>query len=347
MRSTSPDPSSVDATAPGPTASDPTAIAAAELTELVLGTEVIVAFLTELAHRAAAALPGALSCGITVRRDNGPMTIASSDIRAADVDEIQYRHHDGPCLHSLESGHMVVVTDLTRDDRWNSYRTAALGLGIRSSLSLTLNGDGQVRGALNLYSTRPHTFGTQEQLVASWLADEAGRGLTLAVRIADRTEMSDQLQQALATRTVIDQAIGIIMGQNRCDAAEAFAVLRILSKDNTTTLHTVAAEIVARSADTGPKRPGPSHGQDNGRAARPPSHSPTPTRSPTALHDPQRLAAAVENARRTYAQAHRARSDTQRMRAANEALRARIQQPRTNAPSTYPSASATEQPPTA
>ncbi len=218
--------------------------AAAELQQLLLATEDVTGFLDELATLAAKVLPGDFFCGITMRSGRAAMTVASSDTRASQVDEIQYGHHQGPCLHALSRGQVVVVDDLAQDDRWGSYQMPALGHGVRSSLSLPLRADDQVIGAMNIYATQPRAFGPHEQLVAGRFADEASRALALAVRLAERTEMSEHLQRALASRAVIDQAIGIVMGQNRCTADEAFDVLRSISQNRNVKLHHIAAEMI-------------------------------------------------------------------------------------------------------
>ena len=220
------------------------ASATAELQELLLATEDITAFLDHLATLAVTVLPADTSCGITLRRDHSAMTVASSDTRASQVDEIQYGHDQGPCLHSMRTGHVVVVDDLAADGRWGAYRMPALGHGVRSSLSLPLRTNGDVIGALNIYAGTPHAFGPQEQRAACRFADEASRALALAVRIADRTDMSDHLQTALVSRAVIDQALGIIMGQNRCTADEAFDLLRTISQNRNIKLRDIAADMV-------------------------------------------------------------------------------------------------------
>ena len=230
--------------APHDEPSSSAASAAAELQQLLLATEDVGAFLDELATLAATVLPGDLFCGITLRRDHRATTVASSDIRASQVDEIQYGHHEGPCLHALSSGEVVVVDDLADDDRWGGYRLPALAHGVRSSLSLPLRANGRVFGALNIYSPRPRTFGLQEQFVAGRFADEASRALELAMRLAERTEMSEHLQIALASRAVIDQALGIVMGQNKSTADEAFDMLRSISQNRNVKLYDIAAEII-------------------------------------------------------------------------------------------------------
>jgi GAF domain-containing protein len=226
--------------------------AAAELQQLLLTTEDITVFLDQLTTLTVKVLPGDLSCGLTLRRDRGATTVASSDSRASQVDEIQYGHDQGPCLHALRTGQVVVVDDLADDDRWGGYQMPALGHGIRSSLSLPLCADSAVIGALNIYATTPRAFGTAEQLVARRFADEASRALALAVRLAERSEMSAHLQAALASRAVIDQAIGIVMGQNRCTADEAFEVLRSISQNRNVKLRDIAAAMITSVSGQSP-----------------------------------------------------------------------------------------------
>jgi GAF domain-containing protein len=220
------------------------ASALAELQQLLLGADNIDEFLQQLARLAAAVLPGEISCGVTMRRDHRPLTVANSDARASQVDEIQYHHGNGPCLTSLETGQTILIDDLATDDRWHDYQMPALAHGIRSSLSLPLRAEQKVIGALNLYAIRAGAFGHGEQTAAARFADEASRALTLALRQSERAEMSDNLQHALASRAVIDQALGIIMGQNRCTADEAFDVLRAASQNRNIKIRDVAAAMI-------------------------------------------------------------------------------------------------------
>ena len=224
--------------------SGPPRSAARDLQDLLLATEDVENFLTHLIALAVASIGGDISAGVTVARDGHPATVASSDERAAQYDEVQYSHDDGPCLTAMRARKMVLIEDLAEDERFGPYRARALALGVRSSLSLPLDGGMHGIGALNLYSRRTHAFGPRAQSEAKRFADEASRALSLAVRLAHHVEISEQLREALTSRTVIDQTIGIIMGQNRCDAEVAFGVLRTASQNRNVKLKVVAAEII-------------------------------------------------------------------------------------------------------
>lgn len=135
------------------------------------------------------------------------------------------------------------------------YRLSALAMGVRSVLSLPLDGGDQAVGALNLYSRSTHAFGEREQVAAQRFADEASRALSLAVRLVQHVELTEQLRAAMTSRAVIDQAMGIIMGQNRCGADEAFAVLRAASQHRNVKLRVVAQEIITSVTGTALRDP--------------------------------------------------------------------------------------------
>ena len=223
---------------------------------LPLGRDDMESFLEKVAGLAAVAVAGELSCGITVRQDHSPSTVAASDERAALVDEVQYGAGEGPCLEAMETGKVVYVRDQETDRRWEAYRLAALDRGVRCSLSLPLFVEGAPAGALNLYDYRgPSTFDATALHRAEVFARQAATALTFALRLREHERMSDQIVAALRSRSTIDQALGILMAQEQCDADTAFALLRQHSQTTNQKLRDVAARMVERATGHPPTTP--------------------------------------------------------------------------------------------
>src|SRR5580692_2160448 len=84
--------------------------ALSELQQLLLDTPGITEFLEELARYTVTTLGPGLSCGITLDRDGDPLTVASSDDPARNLDEVQYSHHDGPCLTAMRTHTIITIT---------------------------------------------------------------------------------------------------------------------------------------------------------------------------------------------------------------------------------------------
>lgn len=225
---------------------------------LLLNAPKVEEFLTDLAKLAADLVEPPASCGITTSYDGQPRTVVSSDPRAAQVDEGQYTGGWGPCVHALATGEVVEIADQESDSRWPEYRVHAVALGVRSSLSLPLFVNGDVIGAMNLYDfDEPEAFDIQNRRRAETFAAQASTALALALRQVHDAELAEQMEQALATRSVIDQAIGIVMAQQRCTAEQAFATLRKHSQNNNLKLRTVAERMVAKVSGQPVPQPAP------------------------------------------------------------------------------------------
>ncbi|MCM0675922.1 GAF and ANTAR domain-containing protein [Micromonospora phytophila] len=210
-------------------------------------------FLDHIVRVAAEVVTPAVACGLTMRRDGGAFTVASSGDLAARGDEIQYGADEGPCLEALRRGRVVEVVDLREDGRWCRYREHALRLGIASSLSLPMTVERQTVGALNLYATQPAAFTETAHRHALAFTDQATAALTVILRQADQALLHQQLTDAMASRSVIDQALGVLMGQQRCTATEAFALLRQASQHRNRKLRDVAAEIITQVTGESPQ----------------------------------------------------------------------------------------------
>jgi GAF domain-containing protein len=209
-------------------------------------------FLTEVARLAAGVVDPRGSCGITVRRGSEPLTVASSDERAERIDEAQYGAGAGPCLDSLSSGTVVDAPDLAAETRWPEFRRRALEQGVYCSLSVPLTGGASTLGALNLYGRRPRAFDAASRQQAGLFAAQAATALVLVLRSVQQAEQSIHLERALSSRTEIDQAIGILMAEQRCTADQAFALLRQHSQNTNRKLRDVAADLITRVTGQAP-----------------------------------------------------------------------------------------------
>ncbi|WP_333779143.1 GAF and ANTAR domain-containing protein, partial [Streptomyces sp. IBSBF 3136] len=191
-------------------------------------------------------------CGVTVRQRDRPLTVVSTGAVAEKLDEKQYGQDDGPCLRALRTGEIVYVPDTLEETRWGSYPGFAAGLGIRSSLSLPVTAQARSVGALNFYAADPNAFTEGERHALALIAAQAGGGIALAQRLSDTEDFTRELQSALASRRVIDQAIGSVMQQNRCTEQEAFDLLRRLSQETNLKLRDVCTRLLTELAGQPP-----------------------------------------------------------------------------------------------
>lgn len=144
-------------------------------------------FLRWLVAIAVRTIGGDISVAVTLMRDGQPVTAASSERSTASYDQMQYGHDEGPCQSAIRADRVVLIQDLARDERFSGYRTRALALGVRSTLSIPLRGSAVVVGALTLYARHPRAFGHKQRAEAQRFADDASFALDLAARRDDES----------------------------------------------------------------------------------------------------------------------------------------------------------------
>lgn len=181
--------------------------------------------------------------GVSLVERRGILTPAATNEKLRELDESQYDLGQGPCHDAIRRHATVLVDDLATDTRWPSWGRAMVDeLGIRSSLSFRLfTRAGDSWGALNVYSTEPHAFTDEDVLHGQTVA--AMCAVVLARSIHD-----EQLATALESRTVIGQALGMVMERYDLDEEAAFNVLRRLASQDNRKLRDLAAEVVAERA---------------------------------------------------------------------------------------------------
>ena len=204
-------------------------------------------FLQTVVDRAAEHVADNTACTLTMLREGHFLTVASTDAQATEADQVEYETDSGPCVEAARRGVETVVVDLRSDGRWPQWAAASMRLGFRSAAAAPADtGDG-AQLAINLYGREPDAFGEPEMRRARAYVDEAARALRLCLLLAERAEQSeraDHLESAMASRSTIDQALGVIMGQNRISRDEAFAILRAASQHRNIKLREVAATLI-------------------------------------------------------------------------------------------------------
>ncbi|MCP9943640.1 GAF and ANTAR domain-containing protein [Streptomyces somaliensis] len=203
--------------------------------------------LQQLAEQCVRSLPACCGAVATLgdeeeqERDERRTTATHPDLAA--LVSVQLDSGDGPIRAALDSGEPVIAGDLLHDDRWPAYRAAALAAGVRSSVTLPFHHAG-VLVTLNLYGFRPGALANAARGPAAVLGEEATEGLVRDRRYRAALTEVGQLETALRSRPVIDQAGGIVVHVLGCGVEEAYAVLRRVSQLTNRKLSDVAAQIV-------------------------------------------------------------------------------------------------------
>jgi len=184
--------------------------------------------------------------GIFLLERDAVTTPVHTDPVVIEVDALQHRIGEGPCLDALTNGVVVSADDLAGDARWPRFGPQATAAGVRTVLALTLPGNG-AHGALTLYARYPQAFAVIDRAKGLLLSAFAGLALSSAVAHDDGERRLDNLQAALAAGAVIGQAQGILIERERITPDQAFDILRRASQNLNIKLRDVAQSLV----DTG------------------------------------------------------------------------------------------------
>jgi GAF domain-containing protein len=220
----------------------------AALAGLVLSEPDVDAALTRVTQVAVNVVDGCDGASLTMRRAGVPDAPAASDEWALSLDELQFAEQEGPCLNCLREGSVMRVRDLSSDERFPSYGPRAAERGALSALSMPLAADGRTVGALNLYSRQLDAFGREELALGELLAAHAALAVQAAVAYYSSRDLADQMQAAMGSRALIEQAKGVLVARERIAPDAAFQRLVALSQAANRKLRDIAADLVAEAA---------------------------------------------------------------------------------------------------
>lgn len=187
-----------------------------------------------------------IDCALTLRRRKRTATVAGSSDKAVMLDHIEQSLAQGPCLDALNVGRPVLLDDVATDKTWPEYSRALAAEGCGTALGVPMDLGETAQAVLNFFAPTAGVFTDTVIKEAEGFAHVAGSTLRLAIRIEAAEQLNADLKTAMATRTIIDAACGVIMAQNRCTHDEAFQLLAKASSHRNQKLHDVAADIIAR-----------------------------------------------------------------------------------------------------
>jgi GAF domain-containing protein len=201
--------------------------------------------LRDVAALAIAAIPDCDGASVAIVRDGKTETFAATDAAVHTADEAQYSNDDGPCVDAGRDGAVHLSQHLPDDTRWPALADAAANVGLGSVLAVPImNGGPDPIGTLNLYARRPDAFEDKDTRNAVGFAKYAGYAIGSAREREEALRLAQQLAEAMQSRAIIDQALGILMAREHCDAMAAMEMLRRASQSANVKVREIAERLV-------------------------------------------------------------------------------------------------------
>jgi GAF domain-containing protein len=177
-------------------------------------------------------------------------TVAPTAPLMVELDELQYRLRQGPCVDAVYEDSVQVSEDVSHDARWPQWGPLAAERGVQSAIGVHLYAASEAFGALNLYYLHPQHFTADDLDIARVFGAHASTTLAQVRRSANLT-------RAIESHALVGRAQGILMHKYGIRPDQAFSVLRRVSQNENVKLSSVAAEVIATgtlptSADSGP-----------------------------------------------------------------------------------------------
>ena len=216
----------------------------AELGRLSLADTSMDDMLQRISELAKQVIPGVAEASVSlVTNDKATTAVYTGDL-ARDLDESQYGRGYGPCLEAAVGGEMREIIDAREETPWPDYARAAVERGSLSSLSVPVPVRKTIHGALNLYAVEAKAFDDEARDTARAFASYVAVAVQNMQLYETTRELAENLDAAMRSRAVIEQAKGILMSQRRCDATEAFGILATASQRSNRKLRDIAQAIV-------------------------------------------------------------------------------------------------------
>lgn len=195
---------------------------------------------------------GVVGTGTWLVSDDGRMQfLLSTSGRVTEVERVQERTQDGPAVAAQSSQAPVVVAELDGEARWGEYAEAARSAGLSAVLALPLSQGDHRLGALDIYDESVREWTEAELDAATLLAQVATGYIVHASKLDHYRRLTEQLQRALDSRVVIEQAKGRVSGSRGVTGEEAFAAIRRHARTSQRPVRDVASDVVEGRLDLG------------------------------------------------------------------------------------------------
>jgi transcriptional regulator with GAF, ATPase, and Fis domain len=216
-----------------------------ELADTLVDDFDVVDFLHQVTVRCADVL-GVAAAGVLLTDQRGTLqVVAASTEQTRLLELLQLQTDEGPCPECFHTGRPIAVADLNSTaGRWPRFAAQAARIGFASVHALPMRLRTDVIGALNLFGTRPGALDADTIRLGQALADVATIGLLQARSIHQRDALAEQLQTALNSRVIIEQAKGVIAERRHLDMDQSFTLLRGTARKNNRRLSDLARAIV-------------------------------------------------------------------------------------------------------
>jgi GAF domain-containing protein len=222
-----------------------------ELADTLVGGFDLMEFLHMLTERCVELLEVDAAGLLLVDAHGTLQLVAASTERARVAELFQIQNDEGPCLDSFRSGQPVIVGDIATADaatRWPRFAPAAAEMGFAAVHAIPMRLRDQVIGTLNLFGTAPNGLTPAVALAARALVDVATIGILQERAAREQDLVTGQLQVALNSRVMIEQAKGILAERMRVTPDQAFIVLRAYSRSHNYPLTKLAADVISGTA---------------------------------------------------------------------------------------------------
>jgi GAF domain-containing protein len=175
------------------------------------------------------------------------LNAAVSDARMKHLEELQIRHQEGPCISAFEDKQLVSAEDLAQEIRWPAFSPHAVARGVGAVLASPIPYNQDAVGVVAVMSAQRRPWSAEAELALLAFTDLAALLIATMLMGEQQTELAAQLQSALNSRTIIEQAKGVLIERQGLSAHAAYQQLRAQARSERRKLAVVSADLV-RSA---------------------------------------------------------------------------------------------------